>query len=420
MSGKSELKRLVFRRDGRILVPLAQCAVRPFASVASARTVFIDASVWWAAGPYRHETTGAEFAARVASACSRAFCGRVHTVVVSFDKRRYVPIEKSMTQARRDAKLDAAPRRFESPIMAGELPNWHELRANRPAFERAQAELVAMFVDSVHVPASARLIVDYGSADDTRPLLVDAAGLRREGALENDVGEADMLAQRVQLAARGLAVASRWGRAFIAGYEPGDVVLWSSDTDYLTLSALHDVAACPFRVYVSTGRGAGADSECAELFSVRDMPVLGTDLLSFVVVSSLCGNDYLDKFVGASRAQLLAAARTMSVPLARRCGAHALVDPRALVEFLERVYAARLGEVAPARGDYARLATTLDARRVTSSSLPHALDATALRTLYAFTQWSADYSLRGPRGAAHVCARRDEYWHTKSWQLAPT
>lgn len=389
------------------MVELGRCPVRPYASVASARTIFIDASVWWAAGPRRDETRGDELVGRVATDVERAFAGAVHTVVVSFDKRRHVPAEKSRTQRARSERLGAEPLIIadDQPLIAERvsLPPWGPLRANRAAFERAQAELVELLVRRVRVPERARLIVDYASSSaDSRPYVVTSRALERSDALANDVGEADMFAQRVQLAARGLT-RSRWARAFRDAYECGDVVLWSVDTDYLTLAPLHDNRRCAHRVYVSTGRAE--EPGYAELFDVRAFE-LGADALSFATVSALCGNDYVDKLESVSRRQLLDAYATLARPLAVRVDSHALVDPAALVELLARVYAARLGEAAPLRGDYQRLAASLLYARAERPSLPDALDEDQLVALYADVQWAVDYALRGPKGNKRVETRK--------------
>lgn len=167
----------------------------------------------------------------------------------------------------------------------------------------------------------------------------------------------------------------------------GNVVLWSVDTDYLTLSLVHDDYArtCEHRVYVSTGR-FGTENE---LFDVAAMRV--GDRLSFAVVSALCGNDYVDKPACVSRAVLWQAYQSFRWPLARRLDdERILVDFYALLELLARAYALRLGHAAPTSWrDYDALAAAMTAHYTGGGDTPPRGDE--LVALYDDIQWSVQY-----------------------------
>lgn len=227
--------------------------------------------------------TGTDLVQAFLAPVERAFAlmPNLHTYVVLFDKKQWVPRQKGATQqGRREALAESSRRNAVQEwawngtdviVAPGRpLPPWERLRLHSAAYGRALDELIGLLAAQVCPPPWCRVIFDWG---DGMPLVVesDDAGAvwqpYRPVVFANTCGEADMAAQRYAFLARcgeevaqrphGLAVRptdAQFGGAAIddAGevlalmpptlrplYEAGSVVLHSTDTDYLPLSMLH-------------------------------------------------------------------------------------------------------------------------------------------------------------------------------------
>ena len=269
---------------------------------ASVRTIFEDGSVRFSMGlATTGRELYNMFASTIAAAFKNYT--NVHTYVLCFDDKRNVPTRKAQTQAGRREKLEASAKRKRvvewhwdhvSPIVVladdTELPPWDYLRLDRAAYGRALDELVALIADTFTPPPGCRLILDTG---ERRPRVVEASLNGHVLAVHNDavrgrgtLGEADMTAQfyarwardsRHELVERSrdayparahatahidtlahyyseLTLAStplddrvipaKGGELIAlahlrARYEAGDVLLNSTDTDFITLSVPH-------------------------------------------------------------------------------------------------------------------------------------------------------------------------------------
>jgi len=210
-----------------------------------------DGSIRFAAGPggafAASGVTGRAFAEQFWRAMRRAFdtLPQLHTYVLVFDKKQYVPREKASTQASRQTALAASVQRSQSSsrpssgdsgnntsttkksTVAGGggggdariaawtwdgvsdvvtaddvMPPWSQMRLSSKAYSRALVNVVQLVLDQCAPPAGRRVIIDCGEPrDGCCPVVVetDAAGVVRvpytDATLRNTIGEADMAAQ---------------------------------------------------------------------------------------------------------------------------------------------------------------------------------------------------------------------------------
>jgi hypothetical protein len=447
MSGKSKLKTDVMRgapfaAAGLQLTEDAGALVPPAAGPL-VRTVIEDASVRYAAGPGgRPDATGATLLESFWRPVAAAFAELpgLHTYVVLFDKKRYVPGQKAGTQASRRDALAASSRRQQvadwtwdgQASIIGKLqplPPWSRLRLDGRAYAKALDELVALMVADFVPPPRCRIIFDWQGGMPPMVLEADAAGTVRtayaDGSLANTAGEADMAAQwyarlvrtgamrapgrpsgggddddddegAADLPARPMAadLAAKYYGAretaaaapLRADYEPGDVVLRSTDTDYLPLSMLHYALLDPddgppgTNVWLAMGachvrgppcpeprsfctKGTAGAVPRGEVYSVRDLCAavatlhppdtpLPDAVASFVAFCTACGNDYVSRRYGLTHAIMFAAYRRapLLAPWAPARGANdgwrppvALVCPASFATFLRQCYWHKLG-----------------------------------------------------------------------------
>ena len=156
----------------------------------------------------------------------------LHTYVLSFDKKAFVPDAKAATQKKRVTAVLAGMKRQReeqevdedgealewdgtSPIIAFNAPlpsSWSKVKLNRAAFTRAHQDLITALCARVTPPPGCRLIIDaqfdeeHAKASLVLETTLDGHVLEAYEAplLHNEVGEADMVVQYyTQLALRG-------------------------------------------------------------------------------------------------------------------------------------------------------------------------------------------------------------------------
>ncbi len=209
------------------------------------------------------------------------------------------------------------------------LPDWECLLANRGAARQALRELMELLRANMEVPRGKRVIID-GPFDDV-PYVIDDDGRRHDPRFANRIGESEIRA------AWYIANMPNWGM-------PGDVMLYSTDTDALVncIYNARDRATAPlvpcrnrsetdaramFRnnVYIyngrmmngcsadgttATGGGGGGAAAAGKRPEFIDLNGLTLDLVdamredtrlpceSFAAVCIWSGNDYTDGFYG--------------------------------------------------------------------------------------------------------------------------
>lgn len=238
MSGKSALKNKIFRNAPfSTALSLIDTRSTPVyegwdaatneegghAAHNTVKCVFEDASVRFAAGAFASldGNTGVDVLHAFLAPIERVFahCPHVHTYVLSFDKKCFVPKNKGATQQKRRDTLGASLSakgvdewRWDgvSPIVALDrvLPPWKRLRLDARAYKRAVHEIAQLVCANAYPPARKRIIVDYDySSDDNgvveamAPFVIEASvhgivlEVYRDHSLANAQGEADLSAQ---------------------------------------------------------------------------------------------------------------------------------------------------------------------------------------------------------------------------------
>jgi len=351
------------------------------------RTVFEDGAIRFSS--LSSSMSGAAVYTAFAGAINDAFAAfpNAHTYVLCFDDKRYVPARKAATQASRRAAMAARNGGLEwawdgtSPIVDAAshapLPPWDRVRMNADSYREALSNVVSAVLQRYRPPAGRRLIVDsHRDVWVLETTLDDEEVLAAyEDAYEKPpIGEADIAAQHyvrrsqqneypegacrisrapipfpeshrcfyrecssdVPMAARVRpdAMATRVVDASARCrpcYEAGDIMLCSTDTDFLPLAL---VAAATtradrlVRVHVSLGlvhRNAHNEyctskvEDAVAFTEIYDMAHFAqalhrmhgtadmTSIWSFVAFCIACGNDYTRRPAGFSHKTLFAA-----------------------------------------------------------------------------------------------------------------
>jgi hypothetical protein len=360
---KSELKN-VFRMsafDARFLSPNTEVPLPQ--DVATSITVcIVDASVWYAKMLGTRQRDGAEVV-RVFTQPMERFCllyPNLHTIVLSFDKYRFVTENKSATQqkraARRAKSAGGSTREVwkwdgSTPIVeVGRLiPPWSDVKANRAAVRQSVREIVDLLCEELRLRDGVHVIFDYEHAETDferglSPLVLGANG-RTHYATQwhNSYGEADVCCQ--MYARRMLTRES--------------ILIHSIDTDFIPLSLVTLCHTGPARLYLqmnpicydrvfvpggvnvkvaSTAPGAIRHSEVFDIGEIAatvhamysDAVPFEVAVWSFVAFCFTCGNDYVAGIKGVSRKFLFEAfQRTAAVdkPLVLRLGPHPTLVP---------------------------------------------------------------------------------------------
>jgi len=191
---------------------LAECApVVALVEDASVRFVGFQAS-----RTRDDSTCGHELMSAYTDALVAAYAGGLRTVVLAFDKYRFMPARKAATQAAHDASHGAGSTPAvgwawdgHSPLITGDgpLPPYEPFMRNRAARARGIAELVELLLAGYVPPPGCRLIIDADVPRADEPLAArvqpfvletDADGVtsqRRSRALANCIGEGDTALQ---------------------------------------------------------------------------------------------------------------------------------------------------------------------------------------------------------------------------------
>lgn len=373
------------------------CAPPEF--VDGVRAVIEDGSVRYAAGPPggtdAGSCTGETLLLAFWRAIEHAFatCPRLHTYILLFDKKQWVPRQKAQTQQSRRTTLAETSQRRDvaewawdgaSPIIARALPlpPWSRLRLNGAAYGRALDELVALMACTFQPPPGRRIIIDWPGGDlPGIPLVIESDAATgavlpawRDDGLANTVGEADLGAQRyARMAMTGLL--SRG-----AAYEAGDVSLRSTDTDFFPLSLLHlaiaddcsRAAAAPVHnIWLNIGtctvvlprkfcsRNEAGAVPRGEVYSMRALLAAAVASVppdprttaaavdraaAFVAFCTAAGNDYVTRRYGLTH-KVMHAAHCRSPLRVLWHGPHrmALVTLPSYVRFVRQCYWERLG-----------------------------------------------------------------------------
>lgn len=366
MSGKSKLKE-IFRShfpDSIHYYNAAECPIRDgFVSDGCAPTitvVFEDASVRYAGGAFAGDgSTGLDAVRAFLQPVADVFATyeSVHTYVMCFDKKCFVPTHKAHTQAKRVAALQRAAGTWQwdgaSDIVHPEqyLPPWKDVRASPDTYKRALHDLIYLLQTHARVPPHKRLIIDAETPDGF-PLVIlgdtDTSGVVRTSdvTLANQRGEADIVAQ---LIVSGTYFA-RDGAAM--SYPLGSAVVRTVDTDYLPLGLLASLEAthrsylcigrislCPTTGAVVTRANGVSHHELYDMVHLRDAIVTWTQtqtnecveartaITSFVTLCIACGNDYVERPRGLTHPTLWAAYQwlTMQGMLLTRVVEHQVV-----------------------------------------------------------------------------------------------
>lgn len=327
---KSELKTVIMRSapfSAALSLLSNPYSLVPDDHVMDVRVVVEDASVRYAGGPGKQEMTGAAMVQSFCRAIAAAFANmpNLHTYVLLFDKKQYVPRQKGETQTIRRSTLEESAKRANVPAwswdglsniiaMTKPLPPWPRLRLDGKAYGKALRDLVELIMQNVVPPPRCRIIFDWSET----PMILESDEHGRamtpyaDVSLANTIGEADMAAQWYSQLGRcgGMSIPERpethgirqmdpelqakyynsdksaapTQAALRAEYEAGDVVLMSIDTDYLPLSILHFTLHPAHNVWLAIGKcsvtpGPGAPVFCtkttkdaiekAEIYNIR-------------------------------------------------------------------------------------------------------------------------------------------------------
>jgi len=370
----------------------------------SVRTAFEDGAIRFSS---ISQATGREVYKAFERGINSTFAAfpRAHTHILCFDAKAHVPHRKAaMQESRRAAMAAAVARRGgpkwtwdgTSPIVANTfapLPAWEGVRLDSRAYKHATNDIIALLLDHYTPAPGTRLVIDSEAGAMVLECTPGGIVLAPRAILHGKpaIGEADMSALYYALWARTEAVdddddidvvhASRataprdvdlacyYGlestsvplemRAAASGavstyvpraavrarYEPGDVVLVSTDSDFLPLGlvatlygeqaqvAAHRVhvsigrvhlaaAAEPLRVVTRSTAGARPHAEYYDMARVarivRHMHGVAADPVSaiwcFVAFCAACGNDYTQRMQGVpgfSHQAMFAAYRTL-------------------------------------------------------------------------------------------------------------
>lgn len=420
------------------------------------RCVIEDGSVRYAGGPPVQQQPDGDGAAAEATgetlmlsfwrSIEHAFntCLHLHTYVLLFDKKRWVPVQKRETQqARRKTLAETSVRRDvepwtwdgTSPIIAmrQRLPPWPRLRLDSAAYGRALEELVALMAQHFVPPVGCRILIDWpNTANPGVPLVIETTAdggkrVRHEEGLANTVGEADMAAQRY----------ARMARSGQLG-PPGAVSLFSTDTDFLPLSVLHDgfarneehglwlnIGRCsviPPRKFCSKNEpGAVARGELYDIVALvrsiaTTVPAASLPFrdgnAAFVAFCTAAGNDFVSRRYGITHKIMHAAhcrspmrfvwtTTTDGLPTA-------LVTIRSYVDFLRHCYWERLAArnrpaVVPAYRVLAHIVRT-----AYTNEKAHMPTADQVMIDWRALCWALAYACRGVHGAAAILYDDDD------------
>ena len=342
---KSALKREIFRRHFR---PAINLIANEYDALpvhdSTLRYVIEDASVRMAGMPSLGQT-GRQFYERYTQAIDRAFstCPSLHTYVLVFDKRHFIPplkLDVQGTHRRQNVQRQAEQLPDWSydeqcPIIAFDttVPPWPRVRRDPRAYQRAHYDLVGLLCAHYRPPPGKRLLIDYyhqssGTSarwlEHTRwtfvppapmSIVTTAADQCRHDAvpdwrLSNSCGEADLCAQ----------LYAQWAHdphsALNCEADAGSVAMRSCDTDFIVYSLMHRPA---HNIYVCMGSAHlnSAAEFCSstaydaqmhwEIFDIHRM-ISGigdvATVRSFVAFCILCGNDFIKKLGGVSRSTM--------------------------------------------------------------------------------------------------------------------
>lgn len=468
-SSKSKLKTDIFRDPsvtGRALRLVPGChALAPYDAEAPVCTVVEDASVRFAGGlPLRDDraATGGAFLMAFWQHISEAFLQHtsLHTYVLLFDKKRWVPLQKGATQTSRRTTLKASSERQGlqewkwdgvSPVLTEDalLPPWSAVRLDGKAYGRCLDDLVALMSQRFTPPPGRRIIIDWpGEKCPGIPLVLECASdgtclpPYHDVSLTNTAGEADMSAQWYATLARsgGMRTPDRSAMAEFeceggarSDYPPGDVTLRSPDTDYLPLAMLHYALAerVPNNVWLAMGvcnrkdgefckRGEEGAEPHTEMYSVRELcrsvsalgkagqrPLLQA-VAPFAAWCVACGNDYVKRRHGITHRVMWAAyqksplaVRWSPVPGVQGPGV-ALIDGASYAAFVRQCYVEKLKGKCPAEAASSwSVAKEAVAKRfkLADAHMPSGEEA---QDMFATVSWAFSYACLGPYGWSAV------------------
>jgi hypothetical protein len=410
--------------------------------------------------------SGADTYGSFAWAANQAFAANpnAHTRVLAFDYKLYVPTRKSATQTGRREALEASLERRavpewrwdgESPIVARDshaaLPPWERVRLDAGAARHAVENIVAELLASYTPPPGRRLIIDSSAGVHVIETTLDGADtiVYEDTAPKPTIGEADILAlhyaRRARRDERPQRVASFVARRthrqrsvdlehyydepdaaaplrtvdaarLRAVYEAGDILMYSTDTDFVPLGLVGQLEAAGSTVHIHVSLGSvhvtPAGDYCTsstegalrrtEIYDIERLQrVIGPDTLdvwSFVAFCAACGNDYVRRLPGVSHNHLFAAYDALSDwRLVRRMrGRMPILSARAFMRLMRHVYNERLPpKRRPVAWDDAPTWSELAAR----TEMPSADD---LVTYFESIGWSLLYAAFAADGLEHV------------------
>ena len=243
------------------------------------------------------------------------------TYVLCLDMDQYVPVNKGPEQMSRTKSAKKLAWDGESTILEWDTPmpfSWNELNANRPARYRAMQEAMGMVMKKYTPPAGKRLIISgIPGKDQDVPVEIVAdrhairQPVRRCEELRHQCGESDMMV-------------FWWVKQLAQDYR--DALIITTDTDLILLALLHSILLSPHvRMFISIGK---REFEEATGVAVTGMPTVerkrkkigktvkrqeyininvlynrvrkqcDNDLLGFITMTYIGGNDYCDSFTG--------------------------------------------------------------------------------------------------------------------------
>jgi hypothetical protein len=392
-------------------------------------TFFVDAAIQMSS--LSAKMTGLDVLSLFARLLDSLFsieCPNAHTGVLCFDDKTCVPARKAAMQAsRREALLTTIARKRvpewtwdgESPIIEPSrrsLPPWERVRLDSAAYARAQRDIIDWLLAAYVPPPGRRLVID--SVDGLEVLETTPGGDTLEPYADVTpkpaIGEADISAQywirRGHLSSSALGDpecvlvtrshvkqpaeharyydAETWRRvssttnATVAharrrDYPGGDVLLRTTDTDFISLGLVEQVRPRDTRhgVFVSLGAASLDEhnnyctsangrtvTEVYDLASLvrainRVAPTIADDVdalashlnvWSFVAFCISCGNDYTKRLPGFSHASMFAAYRDLDRRLVTDVLTTPVLDASAFAEYI-RIACHRKSATLPSR-----------------------------------------------------------------------
>lgn len=454
------------------------------------RVVFDDASIRFSS--ISSSMTGADVYRSFTNAITQAFAEypHAHTYVMCFDDKRHVPQRKAATQASRRSNMalsavDAPEWTYDgtSAIVNAYshtlLPPWPRVRLDPRAYRRALDDIAHSLLQLYVPPAGRRVIVDWSGGRRVVETTLDGGHVLApydDDGVKPRIGEADISAQYyavrgrhddvprhrsthsralvprpaahatyyresmsdVPIEQRHVAGVTRYAIetdvACRAQFEAGDVLLRSTDSDFVSLAlaveatypdVAHSVHVALGAAYVSpTGEYCPSTTPGAaprlEIVAVRELachvralhasePACVDSLWSFVAFCIACGNDYTKRLHRFSHARFFDAYKYIArsggrLARARPTSLPPLLDARVFVRFVRAAYFLRMPErkrpTSWDMDDELPRYTELAAIERTSAAPMPTLDE--LAQYFEQVCWSLTYASRAVHGVEHV------------------